>query len=66
MQIILQQGTERETKKTVTLKLSLLISDDCEHTEIGLLSFFGPAEAERQRMWFVIQSILSSHVIQIN
>jgi hypothetical protein len=47
MQIILQQGTKRETF-TVALELSLLVSDDREHTETGLLSFFGSAEAERE------------------
>lgn len=47
MQMILQQGTKRETF-TVALNLSLLISDGREHTETGLLSFFGSAEAERE------------------
>lgn len=47
MQIILQEGTKRETF-TVALKLTLLISDDREHTEMDLLSFFGSAEAERE------------------
>lgn len=66
MQITLQQGTKRETF-TVALKLSLLISDDHEHTATGLLSFFGSAESERgKRMWLLIQSRLSSLAILVD